>query len=139
MLCSRLSFKIKEKISPLTGRIHHPEFFFFTRIQVVEVRGSREQQVLLLFSPLKGLITLFPLSMFEESLDRMTPSPAGYSHTCTLPHSPRTLFSPSLSLNPHPPTLKNVAGPVPETHAWLEDDGVHRSTNTESSCLINVL
>lgn len=39
ILCSRLSFKIKEKISPLTARIHHPEVFF-TRIQVVEVRGS---------------------------------------------------------------------------------------------------
>lgn len=28
ILCSRLSFKIKEKISPLTGRILHPEVFF---------------------------------------------------------------------------------------------------------------
>lgn len=71
---------------------------------------------------------LFQLSMFEESLDRIT-----HTHTHTLPHSLVPCFLP-LSLTP-PHSLKNVAGPVTEAQACLEDDGC---TKTQSSCVINV-
>lgn len=79
---------------------------------------------------------MFPLSMFEKGLDRITCS-LRLSQTNTAfslcnTHTyflipPVPCFLP-LPVETPPRLWKNVAGPVTETHAWLGDDGVRTKT-----------